>query len=458
MIRLFSMFAGYGGAEFALKKAGIPFECVGYSEIDKNAIKCYELNHPNARNFGDCTKINPNDLPDFDLLTGGFPCQDVSMAGKRDLRKGRTNLYSEIIRVAKAKKPKFMLLENVRGLLSMNKRNKADDDPLINKIVRNLKEIGYGVCWNVLNSRDYGIPQNRERVWIVCKYGGWNVGEFRFPAKQKPMITIKDLLERNVDEKYNLTESQGRRLKENVRHSNEMLIKGNISNTLCSRDYKDGEKRVFIQDRKTGNINDTGVCHTLRGGQGSGNKVNVMIPIDVFGNITKNIPEIGEANRIYGTDGISPTIKSSAIKIMPILTPNRLTKRQNGRRFKNDGEPMFTLTGQDIHGVMIQRGRGNNLQHSRKGKETSYHEKDIAGTLHQPSGNTTNYVMNCITEAQGSSAEIRRLTPKECFRLMGFLNDEIKTDGLSDSALYKLAGNGWDINIVSLIFKQMFLK
>ena len=126
MIKLFEMFAGFGGASFALKKAGIPFECVGYSEIDKYAIQCYEQNHCNKEeypdddgipfevlephNYGDCSKIDLKDLPDFDLLTGGFPCQDVSIAGKRDLSKGRTNLYLEILKIAKIKKPMFMVL------------------------------------------------------------------------------------------------------------------------------------------------------------------------------------------------------------------------------------------------------------------------------------------------------------------------------------------------------------
>ena len=132
MIKLFEMFAGYGGASFSLKKAGVDFECVGYSEIDKYAIQCYEQNHKYMKlknegkfgisqtihhmNYGDCSKINTQDLPDFDLLTGGFPCQDVSIAGKRDLDKGRTNLYQEILRIARDKKPKYILLENVKGL------------------------------------------------------------------------------------------------------------------------------------------------------------------------------------------------------------------------------------------------------------------------------------------------------------------------------------------------------
>ncbi len=169
-IKIFEMFAGYGGASFALKKAEIPFECVGVSEIDKHAMQCYTQNHK-GYHYGDCTKIDPKEIPDFDLLTGGFPCQDVSVAGDRDLSKGRTNLYLEILRIAKEKKPKFVVLENVKGLLSMEVNHRK----LVHKIVADLQKIGYGVAWKVLNSKEHGIPQNRERVWFVCKLGGWDI-------------------------------------------------------------------------------------------------------------------------------------------------------------------------------------------------------------------------------------------------------------------------------------------
>jgi len=157
------MFAGYGGAEFSLKKAGIEYECIGFSEIDKYAIQCFEQNHK-GKNFGDCTKINPNELPDFDLLTGGFPCQSFSVAGKGlGELDTRGTLFNEIIRIAEVKKPKMMLLENVKGLT--NKPHRATFE----KILSELDRIGYVVKWKVLNSKEYGIPQNRERV-IFCLF------------------------------------------------------------------------------------------------------------------------------------------------------------------------------------------------------------------------------------------------------------------------------------------------
>ena len=214
-LKIFEMFAGYGGTSFALNKAGIPFDCVGYSEIDKHAIKTYENNHykwtgripaPNysnkiiPKNYGDCRDINAEELLDFDLLTAGFPCQDCSIAGNRDLSKGRTMLINDVFRIVKVKKPKYIVLENVKGLLTMQ--------PLWDNIRHTLKNLGYGVTYQVLNSSDYGIPQNRERVWIVCKLGGFEFMEFQFPYKEKLKIKVNDILEDDVEERYILEHHQ----------------------------------------------------------------------------------------------------------------------------------------------------------------------------------------------------------------------------------------------------------
>ena len=207
MIRLFEMFSGYGGASFALQKAGVPFECVGISEIDKYAVTCYNNNFSGVKNFGDCTKIIAEDLPDFDLLTGGFPCQDVSNAGLRDLSKGRTNLYKEVLRIAEVKKPKYILLENVGGLSTMIVATRQ----LVNIVVSDFKKLGYSVAWKLLNSKDYGVPQSRPRIWIVCKLGEQEFNWFQFPNKDKKMLFLKDILEKEVSEDYFISKEKERR-------------------------------------------------------------------------------------------------------------------------------------------------------------------------------------------------------------------------------------------------------
>ena len=121
----FEGFAGYGGGTFAAKLGNIPYNCIGYSEINKYSIQCYNHNHKKVPNYGDISMVKSDDLPYFNLFLGGFPCQDVSLAGKRNLSKGRTNLYNEIIRITEDKKPKYMLLENVKGLTNMLKELKS---------------------------------------------------------------------------------------------------------------------------------------------------------------------------------------------------------------------------------------------------------------------------------------------------------------------------------------------
>ena len=162
-IKYFSMFSGIGGFEHGIEKANTQteFECVGYSEIDKYAVKIYEKNYPNHINYGDATRINTKDLPSFEFLVGGFPCQAFSVAGKR---KGfddtRGTLFFEIARVLRDKKPSRFLLENVKGLLS------HDRGRTVQTIFRVCDELGYDVSWAVYNSKDYGVPQNRERIFI----------------------------------------------------------------------------------------------------------------------------------------------------------------------------------------------------------------------------------------------------------------------------------------------------
>lgn len=202
-IKIFDAFAGYGGATFGLKKAGISHEVIGYCEIHPQSIILYELNHPGIKNFGDITKINPDELPSFDFFTGGFPCQSFSSAGKGlGELDTRGTLFYEVIRICEKKQPKFILLENVKGLTT--KKHKKTFD----KILSELRRIGYNVQWEILNSKEYGIPQNRERVWIFATKMEIPQGWSFIPEKEKLKIFFKDLLEKDVDKKYHKNDKQ----------------------------------------------------------------------------------------------------------------------------------------------------------------------------------------------------------------------------------------------------------
>ena len=173
-IKYFSMFSGIGGFEYGISqsKRGDEFECIGYSEIDQYAESIYKRHYPNHINYGDATKIKTEELPDFELLVGGFPCQSFSIAGGRQgLNDTRGTLFFEIARVLKDKKPKYFLLENVRNLLSHDKGN------TFKTIIRVFAELGYTISWKIYNSRDHGLPQNRERIFITGYLGEKGSGQ-----------------------------------------------------------------------------------------------------------------------------------------------------------------------------------------------------------------------------------------------------------------------------------------
>ena len=156
------MFSGIGGFEYGMELSKMDFECVGYSEIDENAKSIYQRHYPKHINFGDATRIKTEKLPDFDFLVGGFPCQSFSIAGNRQgLDDTRGTLFFEIARILKDKTPRYFLLENVKGLLS------HDGGRTYKKMLGVLSDLGYTISWKVYNSRNHGVPQNRERIFII---------------------------------------------------------------------------------------------------------------------------------------------------------------------------------------------------------------------------------------------------------------------------------------------------
>lgn len=236
VLRVFEGFAGYGGAHFALNKLkekypNFNFEVIGYSEIDKYACELYDLNHKNndgkkIKNFGDITKLNPTIVPDFDIFMGGFPCQPFSTAGMQkgvDDPYGRGTLFQHIMRICEAKKPKYILLENVKGFFS----NKFKSTRM--QMENMLREMGYVSDQNdkeesplrvaLLNSKDYGVPQNRERVWMFAKLGGLPKNFSMEPEKKINGLFMADFLDPKgyVPKEMYLSEKQIEHLKEKHR-------------------------------------------------------------------------------------------------------------------------------------------------------------------------------------------------------------------------------------------------
>ena len=216
-IRVFEGFAGYGGATFGLKRAGIDFEVVGYSEFDKFASALYDVNHKDSngqpiKNWGDITQINPNDLPDFDLFTGGFPCQPFSQVGMQQGEKdkhGRGTLMYDIIRICEVKRPQYILMENVKGLATKR------FEKTFNTLKEALKDLEYGdLHYAILNTKDYGIPQNRERLWMFAKLGGLPEDFSMVPPTIDNGLLLKDFVDKHPDESLYLSQQQIQRIKD----------------------------------------------------------------------------------------------------------------------------------------------------------------------------------------------------------------------------------------------------
>lgn len=246
-IKVFEAFAGIGTQRMALNRSNIPHEIIGISEIDKFAIQSYEAIHGSTKNYGDISKINTKELPDFDLFTYSFPCQDLSIAGnQRGLIRGQTRsgLLYECEKIIEEKQPKYLLLENVKQLVGKK------FFPQFEEWLIYLESLGYTNYWKVLNSKDYGIPQNRERVFVISILND-EYKNYTFPQKQILNTYIKDIIETQVEDKYYLSKI--------IEYDNEKLDKNRY--TICEIRCDEGIR--FFKNN---------ICGTLRTIDSCGNK------------------------------------------------------------------------------------------------------------------------------------------------------------------------------------------
>lgn len=307
-LRLIELFAGIGSQTQALTNIGIAHRVVAISEIDKYAIQSYEAMHGTANNLGDIRKIE--ELPDADLWTYSFPCQDISVAGKgAGIKEGtRSGLLFEVerlLRVASEKGtlPKYLLLENVKNLVS--KKFKTDFD----KWLDFLAELGYTNYWKVLNAKDYGIPQNRERVFCVSIRGEHE--PFVFPNPKELTIRLRDMIDETVDEKFYLKESTIRSILRSTFNSRRDSIRpgDGLANTLLARDWRGpqcvqvgevvGGKWDKMHDISKRVYEPNGIAPTVHCQQGGNTELKIAEDF-VLGGLQKH--------QTPRTDGISPTL------------------------------------------------------------------------------------------------------------------------------------------------------
>ena len=419
-IKVIELFAGIGSQAMALQNIGIDYEIIGISEIDKFAFKSYEAIHGKTFNFGDITKISK--LPYCDLLTYSFPCQDLSDAGKqKGIDKGtRSGLLLEVKRLLlKAKEngtlPKYLLMENVKSLVG--KKFIGDFE----KWLSFLNNLGYYSNWEVLNAKDYGIPQNRERIFVVSSLENMH---YKFPNPVELKLKMKDLLEEKVDDKYYLSEKY----------------------LKCFSDMKN--RNGFTRDERFNprKLEDCNTAFTITTKSGERPNDNFIIQL---GNL-KNTESFGgnpQTGRVYSPDGISPCLNTMQ---GGGLEPKILQKAHgfNKGRVKENIVPALTKSSQHENNFVV------NINPSGKGMNGNVYRTNLSPTL------TTNKGEG-IKILHSDTCRIRKLTPFECWRLMGFRDMDYyaaKSVGISDAQLYKQAGNSIVVTVLEAIFRNLFLK
>lgn len=435
-VKFIDWFAGIGGFRRGMELAG--HECVGFCEFDKFATASYismhlltdeqrkklnelpqkkrqkEILKDEYRNgewyANDVRRVCADDIPKADCWCFGFPCQDISVAGKQlGFQGNRSSLFFRVMyligQLKEEDKPTYLFIENVKNLLSVN----GGWD--FARLLIEMEQGGYDAEWQVLNSKDFGVPQNRERCFIVGHLRG------RSTAKVFPV------------------------------------------------ERADGENRVQIIAHKDGYRRNTqvfapdGLTETLDTGQGGGRGHHVALPcfIDLSYQKTELTNKARCLQARYNKGIANHKAEVSGVAI-PVLTPDRAEKSQNGRRFKEDGEPMFTLTGQDRHGVATSVPVSMTRNIVEEEIENTLDTSCNQGIFVQVSEELVVYAV--WYERYQCYIAIRKLTPKECFRLQGWTDDYFEKAQFvnSDSQLYKQAGNGVTVNVIESIARNMKIE
>ena len=393
------LFSGYGGFTIPASKYGI--ETINFSEIDKYATAVLKYRFPDIKNLGDITKIKPEDLPDVDIITGGSPCQDLSVAGKgAGLDGGRSGLFFHFIRLIKEKQPTYFVWENVKGALS----SQGGWD--FARVQIEMEQAGYDVWWQVLNAKDFGVPQNRERIFAI----GIRKGSGR------------EVLFEQISSGQNNTANRKIKSARKFGSSGSFHRPDEIVSTLTQSMGTGGNNVPMTIGAKTG------LCAIYRG--------------------RPNMPyEKGKRTLKY----------ERYDKECPALTQNCAT---------GDQKNMVAVPNSNgnIHSLDANYWKGSNNPNKSKGIEiigsTQKHSakmENISPSLTKAMGDGGGHIPMKI-----ENMRIRRLTPTECERLMG-LEDNWTAKGIvdgkevdiSDTQRYKMCGNGVVVNVVDYVYKLL---
>lgn len=453
------------------------------------------------------------------MICGGSPCQDFSVAGKQkgsvwtckecgheynplivhwnerdkcpncgseNIDKTRSSLLVEYLRVVRANKPNFGIYENVKNIVG-----KQFKDTTFKLFTDELEEYGYNVYWKVLNAKNYGIPQNRERVYLLFIKKDLDNGKFKFPEPFDNGLRLKDLLEDEVDDKFYISDEKVERFITNLNDKNSLLYDpcqvkregksreySEYAPTLTSRDYKDPRLVNENVVRQVGNISDcngawdnpqvgrvydvSGCSPTLNTCSGGGHEPKVITGIDESYNNPKFIET---ANCITSREdrGISNR-KSEGTAVLKIGNINPSGNGMNGSVYSEEGlSPTLTTNKGEGNKVAIKQATKQGYIECEVGgvADLSYPDSKTRRGRVQDNGNisptiTATETGICRIE---SPIRIRKLTPKECFRLMGFSDenfDAAQKVGISNSQLYKQAGNSIVVDVLYYIYVELY--
>ena len=417
-LKVLSLFSGIGAFEKALSNLGVDYELVGYSEIDKYASKSYCAIHgvDESLNFGDITKIDIKNLPKADLITHGSPCQSWSLAGKNeggDKGSGtRSSLMWYSVEIIREVRPKYVIWENVKNGLSKKHRHNFD------LYIDALDKMGYKSYFEVLNAKNYGVPQNRERIFVISILGEHK--PFIFPEEIPLTLKLKDILEDNVDEKYYF------------KNTKEFFIKNSFK-----MEFRGNGFRFAPHVKDNANI---GPCII------DATKILKVPQATKSGYIDMELPGIAD-----------------------LSYPSSKTRRG---RVQEEGKisPCIAATQQDICYIEY---KGNEVElpciaASRGRNPENPSDRTPGCPTEQRLEVNTNNVSNTLTTVQKDNyvldvndlcqLRIRKLTPKECWRLMAFTDSDIEkcmSIGISNTQLYKQAGNSIVVSVLEGIFRNL---
>lgn len=433
MLKVLELFSGIGSQTQALKNIGVKHistQC----DIDKYAVNVYNQLHGVTPNLGDINKINPDDLKEgqWDLITYSFPCTDISLAGHQGgLAKNsgtRSSLLWECEKIFRKVKPKYLLMENVKNLVGKKFL------PYFEEWLNVLKDMGYKNYWKVLNAKDFGVPQNRERVFCISILGEHK--PYIFPEPKKLEKRLKDVLEENVSKRYYL--------------SNDIIKKINFTNYEV--ELPNGKKAEI------GNIKETTCLKEVRTdiGKDIRRKVRQLGQKDTTPRNKDSKMFVPQNNGLANCLMTSSNIDSLIIEPVKVMNPLK-EKTEYGWHFEQNVYDKKGIS----RAIKSSSGGGNipkiiELNHSPKHQQDMVQHKDgICRTI--PAGthaSTPHLLKTLVSEVP---FEIRKLTPKECWRLMGWKDEQIdKVKGISNCQLYKQAGNSIVVNVLEAIFKNLF--